>query len=99
MLLSKEEVEHIALLARLSLSEEEKERYREQLSSILGHVAQLQELDTSNIEALTSVLAEKMPLRKDIPKDGFTLNETMKNAPAIKNEHFQVPLILDCQDE
>ena len=49
MRLTLKEVEHIALLARLELTAEEKERYRQQLSHILEHVAQLQKLDTSRI--------------------------------------------------
>lgn len=99
MRLTKEEVEHIALLARLNLTEEEKERYRAQLSSILGLVSQLQELDTSEVEPMTSVLAKKMVLRKDDPKQGLDLKRVMENAPNVKNEHFRVPLILDGKDE
>ena len=87
------------MLARLNLSEEEKERYREQLSSILGHVAQLQDLDTENVEPLTSVLAKEMPLREDTPSSGLSLKEAMENAPGVKAEQFRVPPILDGADE
>ncbi|MEK6223075.1 MAG: Asp-tRNA(Asn)/Glu-tRNA(Gln) amidotransferase subunit GatC, partial [Chloroflexota bacterium] len=59
MSLSREEVEHIALLARLQLSDEEKERYRVQLSSILEHVAKLQDLDTKNVLPLSNVIAKQ----------------------------------------
>jgi len=95
MRLTREEVEHIALLARLKLSEEEKERYREQLSSILDHVAQLQELDTADVHPLSSVLAEAMPLREDLPRDSLTQGELLKNAPDKAQEQFRVPPILD----
>ncbi len=99
MILSKEEVEHIAMLARLNLTEEEKERYREQLSSILGHVSQLQELDTSGVKPLSNVLAKKMPLRNDIPEKGLSIEKVMKNAPDVKTAQFRVPPILEGKDE
>jgi aspartyl-tRNA(Asn)/glutamyl-tRNA(Gln) amidotransferase subunit C len=95
MRLTREEVEHIALLARLKLSEEEQERYREQLSSILDHVAQLQELDTAEVAPLNSVLAEAMPLREDQPGESLTPNELLKNAPGKTQDQFRVPPILD----
>ncbi len=99
MLLTKEEVEHIAKLARLNLSDEEKERYREQLSSILEHVTRLQSLDTEDVAPLTSVLAKEMPLREDIPLEGLSLKEVMKNAPDVRANQFKVPPILDGADE
>ena len=71
MSLTLKEVEHIALLARLQLSEEEKKRYQKQLSSILEHVAQLQELDTSNVAPLNSVIAEKMTTQEDQVKESL----------------------------
>ncbi len=52
MKLSKEEVEHIAMLSRLELTDEEVEKYRDQLGSILGYVAKLQELDTTGVAEL-----------------------------------------------
>ena len=67
MTLSPEEVEHIARLARLSLSEAEKELYRSQLSSILDHVARLQNLDTQNIPPTFSVLPLESVARTDEP--------------------------------
>ena len=65
MTLTLKEVEHIALLARLDLTQEEKERYQQQLSAILDHVAQLQELDTSDIKTTSSVLPPRSRLRED----------------------------------
>ncbi len=63
MTLTLKEVEHIALLARLELTPEEKERYQQQLSAILDHVAQLQALDTSSIQTTSSVLPPQPPAR------------------------------------
>ncbi|MDH5605298.1 MAG: Asp-tRNA(Asn)/Glu-tRNA(Gln) amidotransferase subunit GatC [Anaerolineae bacterium] len=95
MSLTKEEVEHIALLARLNLSEEEKERYRGQLSSILEHVAQLQELDTANVKPMSSVLAEALALRADIPGESLTQEKLTANAPDAADNQFKVPPVLD----
>ena len=99
MKLSKAEVEHIASLARLSLTEEEKERYRIQLSSILDHISQLQEIDTSDISALTSVWDNKMIPRLDDPHQGLTTEKLLDNAPETAREQFKVPPILDGKDE
>ena len=95
MSLTIEEVKHIANLARLELSDEELERYRQQLSSILDHVAQLSELDTSDIEPLTSVLAEQSMLRADKPGEALPLDKLLSNAPDTDKNQFKVPPILD----
>ncbi len=95
MSLTIEEVEHIALLARLQLTAEEKERYRQQLSSILDHVAKLQALDTSAVPPLTSIIAERMPLRADEPGPSLTAKELLANAPQAGANQFRVPPVLD----
>lgn len=95
MSLTIEEVEHIALLARLQLSEEEKKRYQQQLSSILEHVAQLQELDTSGVTPLTSVLSEKMVTREDKAEDSLLPEKLFQNAPKDVKNQFRVPPVLD----
>jgi len=59
MSLSLQEVEHIAKLARLKLTDEQKARYREQLEAILDHVAKLQELDTQDVPPTASVAVDK----------------------------------------
>ena len=95
MSLSLEEVRHIAELARLSLTDEELETYREQLSSILDHVASLQELDTSGIPPTSSVLPPQTVLRQDEPRPGLTLDQVLKNAPDAESGQFRVPPVLD----
>lgn len=91
MSLTKAEVEHIANLARLELSEEEKERYRDQLSAILEYAARLQALDTSTIPPTASVLAQAGVLRADLPAAGLTLDELLRNAPNSEKRQFRVP--------
>lgn len=95
MSLTLEEVEHIAHLARLHLSEEEKARYREQLSSILAHVGKLQELDTSGIEPLSGIVAERSPLRADEPDEHLSQQALLSNAPRTEEDQFRVPPVLD----
>ena len=95
MSLSLEEVEHIAELARLELSAEEKEHYREQLSAILDYAARLRELDTTEIPPTSSVLPYRSVLRADLSRPGLPLETLMRNAPSVDQEQFQVPVVLD----
>jgi aspartyl-tRNA(Asn)/glutamyl-tRNA(Gln) amidotransferase subunit C len=95
MSLTKEEVEHIAELARLELTEEEKMRYREQLSAILEYAARLQALDTSHIPPTSTVLAERSPLRPDVPAHGLDVNEVLGNAPQTEKNQFRVPPVME----
>jgi aspartyl-tRNA(Asn)/glutamyl-tRNA(Gln) amidotransferase subunit C len=95
MSLTREEVEHIAELARLQLSESEKVRYREQLSAILEYAARLQELDTSDIPATSTVLAQRANLRPDVPVQGLALKDALRNAPSAEQDQFRVPPVLE----
>lgn len=95
MSLTLQEVEHIALLARLELSNEEKERYQQQLSDILNHVAQLQKLDTSNIFLSSSGLPQGPVLREDEPKKGLETSEALENSPSTESDQFKVPPVME----
>lgn len=95
MSLTDREVEHIAELARLRLTEEEKARYREQLSAILDHVARLQELDTEDIPPTSSVLPERIVLREDQARSGLSLEDLLRNAPETEERQFRVPPVLE----
>jgi len=95
MLLTLEEVEHIAELACLRLTEAEKERYREQLSAILDYATRLQTLDTAGIPPTSSVLPAHSVLRPDEPRPGLSLEKLLLNAPEAKDAQFLVPLVLD----
>jgi aspartyl-tRNA(Asn)/glutamyl-tRNA(Gln) amidotransferase subunit C len=94
MPLSRKDVEHIALLARLHLSEEEKERYQEQLSNILDHFVALQRLDTSAVQTMSSVVVEQSRLREDEPGGAMQREDLLRNAPAVDDEQFRVPPVL-----
>ncbi len=95
MSLTKEEVEHIAELARLELTDEEKARYRDQLSAILEYAARLQALDTDQIPPTSTVLAERSPLRVDEVVQGLNVDEVLSNAPRSEKNQFRVPPVLE----
>ncbi|MUK88423.1 Asp-tRNA(Asn)/Glu-tRNA(Gln) amidotransferase subunit GatC [Ornithinibacillus sp. L9] len=93
--ISKEQVKHVANLARLEVSEQEAEMFTEQLSSIITFAEQLNELDTDGVEPTTHVLDLKNVMRKDEPKKWITKEEAMKNAPDQQDGQYRVPSILD----
>lgn len=93
-MLSREEVLHIAHLARLELSEEEIEAYQRQLSSILEYFARLQEVDTEGIPPTASVLPPRTVLRNDEPRPGLSKEEILANAPDVTDGQFRVPPVL-----
>jgi aspartyl-tRNA(Asn)/glutamyl-tRNA(Gln) amidotransferase subunit C len=94
-MLTLEDVEHIAKLARLDLTDEEKIRFQEQLSSILEYAVRLQEIDTANIPPTSSVLPDRSVLRPDLPHPGLNRKELLSNAPQIEQTQFRVPLVLE----
>lgn len=95
MSLTIEEVEHIAELARLQLTDEEKNRYREQLSAILEYAARLQAVDTSQISPTSTVLAERAALRPDVVAPGLSIEEALRNAPSVEQNQFRVPPVME----
>ena len=95
MSLTLEEVEHIADLARLCLTDEEKGRYRLQLSAILEYVAQLQALDTFGIPPTSSVLSPRSVLRPDEPRPGLSTQSVLSNAQQVESDQFRVPPVLE----
>ena len=95
MSLSKEEVAHIAQLARLALTDEELETYREQLSAILDHFAQLSELDTEGIAPTSGTGQGDSRLRADEPRPGIGADRLAEIAPDWLDEQFRVPPIFE----
>jgi aspartyl-tRNA(Asn)/glutamyl-tRNA(Gln) amidotransferase subunit C len=95
MSLTLAEVEHIAELARLELTDEEKARYREQLSDILDYAARLQTVDTSQISPTASVLAKRSILRADVAVEGLNIDQALKNAPSSAEHQFRVPPVME----
>jgi aspartyl-tRNA(Asn)/glutamyl-tRNA(Gln) amidotransferase subunit C len=95
MALTLEEVEHIATLARLRLTDDEKARYRDQLSAILDYMARLREVDTTAIEPTATVLPLRSVLRPDTVTPSLPPEELLANAGAVEGTLFRVPLVLD----
>ncbi len=95
MSLSREEVIHIARLARLELSNDEIERYQQQLSSILEYADRLKTLDTSKIPPTSSVLPARSRFRDDIPAESLSPADVIKNAPQSEKDQFKVPPALE----
>ena len=95
MALTLEEVEHIAALARLRLTDDEKARYREQLSAVLDYMAKLRRLDTEAIEPTATVLPLRSVLRPDVIEPSLTPEALLAAAPAVEAQMFRVPPVLD----
>jgi aspartyl-tRNA(Asn)/glutamyl-tRNA(Gln) amidotransferase subunit C len=95
MTLTLQEVEHIANLARLELSPAELALYREQLSAILDHFSQLQQLDTGGVLPYSEARRESMSLRPDQARPGLSTEALLRNAPATEDNQFRVPPVLD----
>jgi aspartyl-tRNA(Asn)/glutamyl-tRNA(Gln) amidotransferase subunit C len=94
MALTIKEVEHVALLARLSLNDEEKALFSRQLSSILEYVDQLNELDTDDVEPLTHILPVFNVFREDVVRPGSVREEILSNAPLLEENQYKVPKIM-----
>ena len=94
MAITKEQVRHVAKLARLKLSEEELENYTKELSSILDYMEKLNELDTSNVEPLTYPVGNKNVFRKDELGISVKTEDALKNAPLKNDKYFKVPKVI-----
>jgi len=87
------DVEHVAKLARLELTEEEKEKYTTQLGDVLKYVDQMNEVDTTGVEPMAHAIDFVNVVREDAVKYEQTKEELMKNAPEEENGFFKVPKI------
>lgn len=95
MALTREQVAHIAELAKLGLTEEEMERFREQLSAILDYAEKLQELDTSAIPPTASVLDLQNVMRADEVRPSMLREDVLANAPDMEAGQFRVRAVLE----
>ena len=97
MAISKEEVKHIAMLARLGLTEEEKEKFASQLSSILDYVEQLKEVDTGGVEPTAQVTGLENVMREDKIEgcDKKTRDKLLKLAPETEDDLVKTKSVFD----
>jgi len=93
MPLTRDQVRHVAMLARLGLEPGDEEFYAEQLSGILGAIDRLQEVDTDAIPPTAQVVEIVNQLREDEPRPCLTQAQVLANAPAAENGFFRVPSI------
>ncbi|MCJ7840985.1 Asp-tRNA(Asn)/Glu-tRNA(Gln) amidotransferase subunit GatC [Lederbergia sp. NSJ-179] len=93
--ISKEQVLHVAHLARLEMSEEEAENFSEQLADIITMAEKLNELNTENIEPTSHVFAQKNIMRDDKKEEGLPLKDVMKNVPEQEDGQIKVPSIIE----
>lgn len=93
--ITKTEVEHVANLARLTLTEEETEQFTDQLNRILQMAEKLNELDTTGIEPTSHVLPMANVLREDEVRPSLPLEKVLLNAPDQKDGLVRVPAVFE----
>ena len=93
--LTKEEVKHVAHLARHAITEEEAEKFAEQLGKITDFAEQLNELDTTNVEPTSHVLPLVNVLREDVAKEGLSRDKVMLNVKEQEAGQIKVPSIME----
>lgn len=88
-------VKRVARLSRLAVSDEDAMRMEHELNAILGFVEQLDEVDVSGVEPMTSVTPMQMKKRADIVTDGDKAADILANAPASEENFFLVPKVVE----
>ena len=91
----KKDVEYVAKLARLKLSETEKEAHAEQLNKILEYMDKLNQLDTTHIKPTSHVVEMQNVFREDIVKPSLPVDNALQNAPDKKDNFFRVPKVIE----
>ena len=95
MALSKNDVEKIALLARLELSEDEKSLYQEQLSAILDYAQRLNKLDIEEVPPTSSAVDLRNVMREDVVEPGLSTEDALFNTVQQALDQFKVQAVLD----
>ncbi len=95
MAITRDNVLHVAKLARLELTETEIDRMQRDLNGILDYVNQLSELDTTNVEATTQVAVVAAPFRGDVPHVSIAHDLALSQAPRSSSDGFAVPGFVD----
>ena len=98
MSISREQVEHVARLARLGLSEDETERFQQQLSQILDTMRALDALDTAAIPPTAQVIPLQTVMRDDEVRPSLPVEAVLRNAPRREGDFFKVPPVLESEE-
>ena len=88
-------VKRVAKLARIAVSDSQAEKMQGELNTILGFVDQLNEVDISGVEPMTSVVDTAMKKRVDIVDDGSKADDIIANSPASEDNFFMVPKVIE----
>lgn len=99
MALSESEVRHVAMLARLALTDEQVETLQVELNSILGHIDAIQQLDLTDVEPMTHAVPVVNETRADEVRVGLSVDEALFNAPEREDDAFRIPRIVGGSDE
>jgi aspartyl-tRNA(Asn)/glutamyl-tRNA(Gln) amidotransferase subunit C len=94
-MISREDVDHVARLARLALTDAEKERMRDQLNAILVHIDALRAVDTEGVEPTSHAVPLVNVMRDDEPRECLSQDAALANAPDRAGEFFRVPRIIE----
>ncbi len=94
-MISREEVEHVAALARLGLEEHELAEMERQLSRVLETVAQLRDVDTSAVGPTAQVIALENVMRDDVARPGISREAALANAPLAEGPFVRVAVVLE----
>lgn len=95
MKITREDVEHVAKLARISVSDSEKETFSRQLSDIVSYIEKLNELNTDSVQPTSHVLDLYNVLREDVVREGLKPGDFLANAPDREGDFFKVPKIIE----
>jgi aspartyl-tRNA(Asn)/glutamyl-tRNA(Gln) amidotransferase subunit C len=95
MSVDQQTVKRVARLARLKVKDEDVPKLAGELNAILGFIEQLNEVDVSGVEPLTSVVTMKMKMREDVVTDGHYPSKITANAPAHEDSFFMVPKVVE----
>ncbi len=88
-------LDHVAALARIALTPEEKARFATQLADVLAYVAQLNEVDVSGVEPTAHAFPVVNVWADDVPEAGLSAEEALRNAPEKRDNMFVVPKVVD----
>ncbi len=88
-------IEHVAQLARIALTPEEKDRFAQQLGDVLHHIEQLSKVDVSGVEPTAHAFAVTNVWREDVAKPGLPVEAALKNAPAQRENMIVVPKVVE----
>ncbi len=88
-------IDHIAKLARLELSEDEKAAFTAQLGEVLGHIEKLKEVNVDGIEPMAHAFPLDNVWRDDVARPGLSVEDALRNAPAQRNNMIAVPPVVE----